>query len=93
MMNQQQDDAILDGKDTTPLFSLVCTKCRHSFQDGSRACVAFPGGIPMKIWLGKHQHTTPLRGDHSIQFEKLATQDLQKLSDPIADALFASTLA
>lgn len=33
-------------------------------------CEAFPGGIPDEIAYGDHRHTTPVEGDHGIQYEK-----------------------
>ncbi len=62
------DDSELD----TPLFSPVCTFCKHA-RDGLRNCDAFPGEgrIPLAIWHGKNDHRQPYSGDHGILFEPL----------------------
>lgn len=47
-----------------------CPDCLHKHL--SRAtCDAFPDGIPDAILRGRHQHRTPVAGDHGIQFEPL----------------------
>lgn len=33
-------------------------------------CEAFPDEIPAEIWKGFHDHRTPFKGDHGIQFKK-----------------------
>jgi hypothetical protein len=54
-----------------PSFSLVCSRCAHydRAEPFARKCSAFPDGIPMPIWMGRHKHDTPYRGDGGIQFE------------------------
>jgi len=53
-----------------PVFSSVCTFCKHWNQKPGRTCKAFPEGIPMEIWEGRNKHTEPYEGDQGIQFEK-----------------------
>lgn len=50
-----------------------CLTCRHFHRDDQRreTCDAFPDGIPAPILRAEHDHHTPFRGDHGIQFEPL----------------------
>ena len=59
---------ILDKDSHLPIYSEVCTFCRHLDMSGERQCAAFPTGIPLPIWLGENDHHTPYPGDHGIQF-------------------------
>jgi hypothetical protein len=47
----------------------VCMDCKHF--KGARKCDAFPDRIPDVIWLKGDPHTSPVAGDHGIQFEPL----------------------
>jgi hypothetical protein len=63
----------LDGEDHfKPIFSLVCTHCKHLDMESAVAkkpvCKAFPKKIPDEIWQGKNDHTKPYPGDNGIQF-------------------------
>jgi hypothetical protein len=62
-----------------PMSSPICDLCRHRFADRSRACSAFPGGIPTPIWRGAHDHRTPFPSDRGIRWEPLRTQDIAVL--------------
>jgi hypothetical protein len=62
-----------------PTFSPVCSRCRHEFARPHRACAAFPDGIPMRIWLGKNDHSKSYRGDHGIRFAPLRPEDIETL--------------
>jgi hypothetical protein len=63
----------IDKNSDWPIFSPVCTYCRHltgSVPSRRQAvCAAFPRGIPEGIWLGRNKHQKPYPGDHGIQFE------------------------
>lgn len=56
-----------------PAMSPICSGCRHWHLGSTRACAAFPGrrAIPLDIWLGHNPHTSPVPGDHGIQFEDM----------------------
>lgn len=63
----------LDKSLTVPNYSAVCMLCKHYRPEQGRACAAFPkaDGIPLEIWTGENKHTTPVAGDHGIQFESV----------------------
>jgi hypothetical protein len=51
-----------------------CLTCKHLREAESAGpkmvCDAFPGGIPMAILLGDHDHTKPYPGDRGIRYER-----------------------
>jgi hypothetical protein len=69
------DDRAFD----TPPWSRVCDLCRHRNIRPHRTCAAFPDGIPLPIWLAKHDHRTPYAGDYGIQWEALRAEDIEVL--------------
>lgn len=73
-MTDQPGGFTLDDSELyIPLFSRVCTFCKHFLmpgKPGERHCQAFTD-IPMPIWLGENNHTLPYPGDNGIQFENV----------------------
>jgi hypothetical protein len=69
--------AWLDGDHSIPPFSPTCDRCRHLID--KRICSAFPDGIPLEIWKGRHDHQTPYAGDNGIQFEPYTLEELRAL--------------
>jgi hypothetical protein len=63
----------LDKDHDIPVYSSVCTFCKHLRLEEGRTCRAFPkaNSIPLDIWNGKNKHTKPYPGDNGIQFEKV----------------------
>jgi len=45
---------------------------------GWKSCIAFPDGIPDKIWTGKVDHTKPYPDDGGIKFEPITDDDKAK---------------
>jgi len=64
--------------DLVSQFSDTCFSCKH-WDIGLRACSAFPEGIPLPIWMGENDHTTPYPGDRGIQYERRPVRSAQVL--------------
>jgi hypothetical protein len=45
-----------------------CTFCKHWNKDST--CAAFPTGIPVEIWSGRHDHSIPFPNDNGIMREE-----------------------
>lgn len=50
--------------------SIQCLACKH-LNNNMTTCKAFPKGIPIKILIGKFDHTRPFRNDKNIRFERI----------------------
>ncbi len=71
MAMKEQEVVFIDrGFEEFPIYSTICSYCAHLDEGGARRCAAFPGGIPLPIWLGENDHRRPYAGDHGIQFEE-----------------------
>lgn len=68
-----------DDEIRVPITSPVCGGCRRRMRERQRACEAFPGGIPLPIWLGAHDHTMAYPGDRGLRFEPLTAEDAPAL--------------
>lgn len=68
----------LDTTFAIPEYSPVCTLCRHWRPEQGRTCTAFPraDSIPLPIWRGEHNHTTPYPGDSGVQFESVPDEEV-----------------
>ena len=66
---------VIDKELEIPAYSAVCSYCTHVIPGPERTCAAFPGGIPLEIWLGENDHRSPYEGDLGLRFEP---QDKEK---------------
>ena len=75
---------VLDKNSHIPIFSEICTFCRHLDASGERKCTAFPHEIPLAIWMGENNHRTPYPGDHGVLFLPVhsAVPELPKKAKP-----------
>jgi hypothetical protein len=62
------DGITLDSSFKLPVYSPVCTMCKHLNTGEPRNCAAFKE-IPLEIWQGKNDHRQPFTGDNGIQFK------------------------
>ena len=65
--------ATIDKDLRIPVYSPICTFCKHLRLDAERTCAAFPQGIPIEIWVGEHDHRTAWPGDNGIRFVAVDT--------------------
>lgn len=48
----------------------LCDTCAHRSKVSPRLCLAFPGGIPFDILIGKVDHKKPVKGDNGITYQE-----------------------
>lgn len=72
-----------------PVFSPVCSTCRHLRWDEGRTCAAFPAqdSIPLDIWLGRDGHRRPVPGDHGIRYERITPEEARARGEALREAL------
>jgi len=70
MAGRNGNSITIDRNHDIPVYSPVCSYCRHLQPDPGRVCKAFPNGIPLEIWLGLDKHSEALPGDNGIRFER-----------------------
>jgi len=63
-----------------------CLYCQHSRLPGSKACDAFPDGIPDAILLGERTHRKPFPGDHGILFDPTPDAPAARQVEPMKKA-------
>lgn len=77
-----KENIMLDHEDEREMyfFPITCSRCKHfDFKDlDEKICPAFPDGIPADIWCGRNDHTSPVEGDHGIQYEARANIEKAK---------------
>lgn len=62
----------------TTLLKWQCMSCK--WYVAGNQCIAYPEGIPEKIWSGEHDHTKPFAGDKGLQYEAEG-EDTEKAPD------------
>ncbi len=80
---------VLDGPEAfVPTVSPICGLCHYLRVEEGRTCAAFPAfnSIPLDIWEGRNDHTTPVPGDHGIQFAPVTAADIEATARRIEDA-------
>ena len=60
----------IDAEFEMPVYSPICTFCKHLQLDKERGCAAF-AEIAVEIWLGKNDHRESFTGDNGIRFESV----------------------
>jgi len=58
-----------DREFALPIYSPICTYCRHWWVGEGRKCDAYPVTIPEAIWTGEHNHRSSYPCDRGIRFE------------------------
>ncbi|HEY7033617.1 MAG TPA: hypothetical protein VH482_19930 [Thermomicrobiales bacterium] len=77
-------DGLDDREIHIPATSKICDYCRHRVFLPHRSCAAFPGGIPMPIWRGRHNHQSAYPGDHGIRYSPLRPEDIETIESMAA---------
>ena len=61
--------AIIEADESSDgIIEAQCNFCKH-LKRGTVTCIAFPERIPDQILSNQWDHTSPIEGDHGIQFE------------------------
>lgn len=68
---------LIDDRLFEDTYSTVCSRCTRLINTLTRVCEAFPVKIPTEIWSGKNPHTSPVKGDGGLTFDKLTTSEME----------------
>jgi len=58
-----------------------CTRCRYYRFNSTRACDAFPDGIPDDVYANRIHHDHPIPGDHGLRYVRATDEEFQAKLD------------